>query len=197
MNFSSALSSPIVWGGGALLGVVLMLRSSQTNANASAAADAVNPVVTSAAVQMNAAAMGTQVQLAGISADLAKAGYAASVTDHANVLSYMKAIDDNQTILAQQQDESNAGITNALIASSAAIIIDQSNNAARLGEAYYTYASSVAGDNANVDIAKLQANAQKAASHNSLIGTIAGSVAKIATVGISAATGMPLPAFGI
>ena len=196
MNLGGVMKNPVVWGGGALIGVVMLLRSGGANANVASNMNAVNPTVMSGAVQMNAAAMGAQIQMAGITADLTKAKYAADVTDHANVLAYMKAIDDNQTVLATQRAESNAGVTNSLIASSAAIIIDQSNNAARLGQSYFEYATAVANDKANVDITKLQTSAAKAISHNSLLGTIAGSIAKVATVGISAATGMPLPGMG-
>jgi hypothetical protein len=193
MSIGKMLGNPVVLGGGAILGVVLLLHSSSgTAANASAAADAANPTVTSAAVDMNTAALGAQVQLATVSAQLGAAKFNADVTSQANVLNYLTSVDNNNTLLSIQQDTSAAGITNNLITSNASVVTDALNNAERLGEAYYTYAGSVAADNANVSVAKLQADAQKAVSKNSLIGTIAGTIGKVAGIGISAATGMPL-----
>lgn len=174
MDFGATLKNPWVWGGGAVIGAVLLLRSGPANAAAASRMDAANPTYMSSAVAMNAAAMGTQVQLAQISANLGATAFQADTAKQLGFYSLIKAIDDNNAIIENNRVSSEAGITNNLITSSTAIIVDQANNANRLALAYETTTQSEIQANKDVSVAKLQADAQKAVSHNSMIGSIVG-----------------------
>lgn len=185
MNVLSTLKNPVVLGGGALLGVVLLMRSSGANAAVASTADAINPTVVSATMQYNTAALGAEVQKAQAAYQYGATVYALNVQDHANVLSYMKNLDDNATMVENSRINADAGVTNALIASNTAMVVDFSNNAERLGEAYQQTAQAQIKADADVSVAKYQYKAQKAAAKSSLIGTIVGSVAKVATAGLT------------
>ena len=176
------LKSPMVWiGGGALGLVLLMTKGSTVSGSASAAAGAMTPAYMSASVSMNAAALGAQIDLARVQADLGKAKLAADVTSESLYYGYLKNQADNNSMLAGKQIESNAGITTAIIASGTAIQLDQQGNANRLALAYVDSNKSMYTTNGNVEIARLQANAQKSVAKSSMIGNIFGSVAKVAT----------------
>lgn len=174
MDFGATLKNPWVIGGGALIGVVLLLRSGPANAQVSANMDAANPTYMSQAVAMNAAAMGAQIQLAQISANLGATAFQADTAKQLGFYSLIKSIDDNNAIVENTRVTSQAGITNSLITSSTAIIVDQANNANRLALAYQETAQAEIGANKDIQVAKLQSDAQKAVSHNNMIGSIVG-----------------------
>lgn len=186
MNLGGVFKNPVVWGGGALLGVVILMRSSPANANVSANMDAVNPTVMSANVQMNAAAYGFEIEKAKVAAELGAAKFNADVKDHALFYDFLKNSDNNSTVLGQARIESNAGITNSLISSSTAIIVDQMNNANRLALGYQQVNIAEINASRDVDIARYSYKAQKAVSKNNLLGTIAGTIGHIATAAIAA-----------
>lgn len=178
----SMLKSPIVWIAGGGLGLVLLMtKGSNVSGGASQAAGAMTPAYMSASVSMNAAALGAQIDLARVQADLGKAKMAADITSESLYYGYLKNQADNNTILQGKQIESSAGITTALIASGTAIQLDQQGNANRLALAYVDSAKSMHTDNSNVEMTRLKANAQKSVAKSSMIGNIFGSVAKVAT----------------
>src|SRR4051812_1045353 len=107
MDLGHVMKNPIVWGGGALLGVVLLMRSSPANANISANMDAINPTVMSANVAMNAAAYGAEIDKAKIAAGLGAAKFQADVADHALFYDWLKNSDNNATVLGQARVEAN------------------------------------------------------------------------------------------
>jgi len=180
-DFGKVLSSPIVWIGGAGLGLVLLMSRGNTSASPSGAVAAMTPQYLNASVQMNSAALGAQVDLAQVSADLGKAKMAADVTSQSLYYGYLKNQADNNTLLSGKQMETQAGITNAIIASGTAIQVDRQQNAAKLGMAYVDANKSAHTDNANVSIARYNYKAQKAVAKSSMIGNIFGSAAKVAT----------------
>lgn len=197
-GIGGVISNPIVWGGGALLGLAILLRGNPTTAGMEArATTAVDPAYLGAVVQTNTVAMGTQVELARISAEFGAAKFNANVADHANFYSYMKNLDNNNTVLAMARAEANAGITNSLISSSTAIIIDQANNMARLGMAWQETARAEIMANRDIRIAEYSYMGQKAAAKANMIGEIAGAVGGVASMAISAATGVPMPSQGL
>lgn len=177
--------NPWVLGGGAALGLVLLLRASPANAEVSSNMNAINPTVMSANVAMNSAVLGANIDIATLNAHLGEVAYQADVAKQLGFFSLMKALDDNQRIITNQRTISNAGITNSLITSSAAITIDQANNAARLGMAYEETARAEISAKASVEVARYNYKANKAVSKNNMIGSIVGSVAKVATAGLT------------
>lgn len=188
-QFGKTFSNPWVWGGGAAIGLVLLLRSSGANAEVSSSMDAVNPTSMSAAVANNAAVMGANIELAHIQADLGKTAYEANVAKQLGFYSLLKSIDDNNAMVSNQRTISQAGITNALITSSTAIIVDQSNNATRLGLAYEETAQAEISAAATTAVARYQYKAAKAVSKNNMIGSIVGSVGRVATAAFGGPTG--------
>lgn len=176
------LKSPVVWIAGGGIGLVmLMSKGSGVSGGASQTAGAISPAYMTASVQMNAAALGAQIELAGVQAELGKARLAADVANNAQYFGYLKNQDNNNAVLRGKQMETSAGLSSALIASSTAIILDQQGNAGRLALAYVDANKAMHTNNSNVEMEKLKANAQKAVSRNNLIGNIFGSVAKVAT----------------
>ena len=180
MQFGSTFKNPWVWGGGAAIGLVLLLRTSPANATVSSNMDAVNPVVMSNAIAANSAAMGANIEMARIQGELGAIAFQTDLAKQANFLGYLKAIDDNNRMVEMQRSVSQAGVTQALIQSSTAIIVDQSNNATRLAMAYEETAQAQINADKDVQVARYQYKAAKAVSKNNMIGSIVGSVAKTA-----------------
>lgn len=179
---ASMLKSPLVWIAGGGLGLVLLMtKSANVSGSASGAAAAVTPQYLTASVSMNAAALGAQIDLAQTQADLGKAQLAADVVKQSQYFSYLKALDSTNAVLEGKRMETDAGITSALIASSTAIVLDQQGNANRLGLAWAESAKSAHTDNANVEMTRLKAKAAKSVAKSNMFGSIAGSVAKVAT----------------
>lgn len=186
MQLGDTFKNPWVLGGGALIGMVLLLRSSGANAEVSSTMDGVNPTMMSSAVAMNATVMGANIEVARLQAHLGEIAYQADVAKQLGFFSLIKSIDDNNAIVANQRTISQAGITNSLIQSSTAIIVDQANNATRLALGYEeTTRAGIAAD-AQIAVARYQYKASKAVSKNNMIGTIAGAVGGVAQAGLMA-----------
>lgn len=184
MNFSETFKNPLVWGGGAVIGVILLLRSSGANAEVAANMNAANPAVLSAGVAANAAVMGANIEIAQAQAKLGETAFQADVAKQLGFFDYLKTLDNNRAIVTNQRTVSNAGITQSLIQSSTAIIVDQSNNATRLGLAYEETNQAEIKATADVSIARYQYKAAKAVSKNNMFGQIAGAIGGVAKAAI-------------
>ena len=181
MDFGDALKSPIVWGGGALIGIVLLLKP----AEAAPAPQNYLPSTYGNIGAINSVVMGAQVELAKVQAGLGETAYQADVAKQLGFFQLMKSIDDNNRVVQSQRITANAGVTNSLIQSSAAIIIDQSNNANRLALAWQETARAKIGADRDVKVARYQYKGQKAAAKAGMIGNIAGAVGNVARAAIT------------
>ncbi len=186
MDLGDAFKSPIVWGGGALVGVVLLLRSS--GAEAAPPAN-YNPSVVGNTTAVNSAVYGAQVELAKVNAGLGEAAYKADLGKQLGFYQLLATLDNNNRVVSSQRISANAGVANSLIQSSTAIIVDQSNNAARLSLAYQTTAQTKINADKDVKVARYQYKGQKAAAKASLWSNVAGAVSNVAGKAITAGFG--------
>ncbi len=173
MNFGDTLKNPIVWGGGALIGIVLLFK-----APAPIAAPTVANVGNTAAT--NVAAYGAQVELARIQADTGGFAFQADTAKTIGLYRLLETFDNNNRIMQSQRDHSRAGITQSIIQSNTAILVDQSNNIGRLGLAYQETWRSKFDNDAKVQVARYQYKGQKAAAIAGAITGVAGAASKAA-----------------
>jgi len=163
MDFGGALSNPLVLAAGAGIGLIILL-----NAGGGGSSEA-SPAAINAASVNNQAAMRAVTDQANISAGVEKARFNADVSKQANVLSWIKNADDNQTQVALQTMRSQQAIAQSSIASHTAIVVDQQQNNARLGMAWMAARTERDKINASVTIAQIQAKtARKAITWNSI-----------------------------
>lgn len=181
MDFGKIATNPMVLASGAAIGLFLLLHK----APAAAEGVGVNTSIVSGTVAMNTAALGSQVQLAGINATTAQQTYQQDTLRQAHILAYLQGVDNNQSVLARTQIQSQAGITNSLITTSAMMAIDVQNNSNRLALAMQETQNERIRANAQVDVAALQLEGQKAAAHAALLGSIFGGVTKLASAAIT------------
>lgn len=173
MDFGKTLKSPIVWGGGALIGIVLLFK-----APAPIATPTIAHVGNTAAT--NVAAYGAQVELARIQADTGGFAFQADTAKTIGFYRLLESYDNNNRMMQMQRDQSRAGITQAIIQGNTAILVDQSNNAGRLGLAQQETWRSQIGANRDVETSRYQYLGQKAAAKAATIGAIAGAVTQAA-----------------
>lgn len=186
-DFAKMFSKPIVLAGGAALGLVLLL--SKHNAPNAANTDvSINPAYLSATVQGNADAMKTQVALATISGDVAKARIGAQVTETGFAFNLLNTQVAASAMVQRDQIVSSAGIVQTSLMAQSAQIIDSQNNTARLGLAQIEASRSVTVAGIQADTTKYVAKKQSSAS---IVSSIFGAVSKVASSAIGAATGNP------
>lgn len=185
-GFTKMLFSPPVIIGGVAIGAFLLLMNSGNSQAQTGGAVGPNAAQLGAVVQLNQVAANNQAQLAQISAQSGAATLSANVQEQGQILSFLSNLagfnaNVNNTIITSQ-----AGVTNASIASSTAVALDVNNNMERLNQAYVeaNTAQQVAFD----QLQGVQAQA-KAAQNISLINGITGLIGG----GIKAATAMVNP----
>ena len=179
---AKTLTNPIVLGGGAVIGLIMLMRA-PSGGSGNTAAISVSPAVLSASTQMNSAAMAAEIQLHSDNVALAAANYAQDTARQAQFYAYVSNQDDNRTKLAVERTQSNAGVINSQISAVTAQQIDLQQNINRMALAYAdlgkTHNQTVATMNGQAiqrDIAKTQA---KTAKLSTIVSGITG-IAKIA-----------------
>lgn len=182
MDFGKIATNPMVLASGAAIGLFLLLHK----APATAQGVGVNSSIVSSTVAMNTAALGSQVQLAGINANIAQQAYSQDTTRQAHVLAYLQSLDNNQTLVMRDRIQSQAGITNNLITTSTMLQIDIQNNTNRLALAMQETQNERIRSNTQIQTAALQLEGQKAAAHAAMLGSLFGGVAKLGSAAIAA-----------
>jgi|SRR5579872_2264004 len=182
-DFGKILFSPPVIIGGVAIGAFLLLTSKPAAAS-SPASGGPSAAQLSAYVQTNHDAMAQQVQLAQISASTGVAALNADNISQGQMLSFLTNINNNNTVVQGKLIDSHAGITQAQIASSTALALDVQNNMTDLQKTYSAANVAEAGYVAQENIANSQLKAATKVANDNLIGSIFGSVAKVATAGI-------------
>jgi hypothetical protein len=180
-EFSKVLSNPYVLGGGALLGVFLLMSAGKGGGGGSSGysgGGGGEVPYNSAALTYNMAALSAGVEQARIVADRAKTEYALDTTRHVALYNSINNHDTNIAKVAAQNIISNEGILKTQIASHAAVQMDMQQNMARLGIAGLQVHQTQIQSNASVQIAKVQAKAQVKASLFKAVGDVAGTAAK-------------------
>lgn len=177
-DFGKVLFSPPVIIGGLILGGVILMANSGHGAAPSASTGGTDPAVLNATVAMNQSAGQNQVELANISATLGAANLSADVAKQANILQYLQGINNNNTVIATKRIDSQAGITNNIIASNTAIAVDIANNQNRLSMAYVSADVANRASSNQLAIANVQAKAQEKVSSNNAIASVANTVMK-------------------
>lgn len=184
------LSPPVIIGGIALAGVLILMHSG--SASAAASSPAADPAVLNANVAMNNAAMQGQVQLAQIAASQGAATLNANIQGQGQILSYLTNLSNNNAKVNETLLTTQAGVTQSQIAGSTAIALDVNNNMNRLQMGYIQAQISADQAQAQVNIATIQANAAtKIAKTNAIAGIVGGVTKAIAapfTGGASLAT---------
>lgn len=178
----SSLKSPWVLGGGVALGaLILFMRSASGGAaNASPSSSPTVGAYDSAIIAYNTAADAQITQRLGIEADVQKTSIQADVTHQVALLSTIAAIDSNHTQLAQTALTTNQGIIQSQLQTQSAVTMDISNNNNRLAIAGLQVPIQQIQSNAQVQIAKMQADATKSAAKSNAIGNIAKDVLGVA-----------------
>lgn len=194
-DLANTFSNPWVLGGGAALGLV-MLMMAKTKTNQGTANDVATAYGLPASVvgQYNIAALGAVTQQAAIAADVGKAALAADTTKQVAVLDAIKNMNTNAAVVQQAAITSGAGIINTQIQTQGATIIDAMNNTNRLSLAQEQTIQSIHHDNATVQAAQIQAKAARNASNNALLGKVLGIGASIIAApftGGASLAGMP------
>lgn len=179
MNYGKVFSNPIVLGGGALLGLVLLMRA-PAGAAASQSAG-YSPAYLSYAMRTNTAALGAQVENAQTMADLEKSRFALDLGTQAQTLSYLKSVGDNQNRVDVANINTRAGITNAMISSSTMLALDVQGNTNRLALAQQETSRARISADATVDVARYQYKGAKQAAKANIIGNVLGAATKIAS----------------
>lgn len=179
MQLGETLKNPIVLGGGALVGIVLLMRSG--GSHGAPAPSNYNPSVIANTAAVNAQVMAGQIEMAKVQAGLASLSYQADVAKQLGFMKFLSNTDDNNRIIQTQRISANAGITNSMIASSTAIIVDQSNNATRLGMSYQETARSQIGADRDVSVARYSYLGVKATAKANMFGNIAKAVSSVAS----------------
>jgi len=184
MDITKTFSNPLVIAAGVGLGLVIMLRSGSGNAPSSGSY--VAPEYLSTMAALNAAS--TQAVTEQYNANLALAAKQ-SDNDVAKQLGYfslIQSMDNNDAALSAQITQSHAGIVQTQITTSAAVLMDQIENAARTTQTYIQADAAKAISNNNVTIAQTQAKAAKKAATMNLVGQALGLAATVATAGMAA-----------
>lgn len=177
-QFGKVLTNPVVLGGGAIIGLVLLMRA--PSAQAAAQSTGFNPAVMSSIVAMNTAALGGAIESAAINAEIAKAQFARDTAQQGQILSYMKGVNENAAAVAITGIQTRAGVTNNMIASSTALALDIQQNTNRLAlGAQETDRTRINADK-DIQVARYQYKGQKAAAISGAIGSVAGAASKIA-----------------
>ena len=190
MDFGDTLKNPTTLMVGAAIGLVVLLSR-----HASAPPVQVNSVTPGFTAQAqyvlaaNKNALDAQVELAGINGNIAVSQINATVADHSYAFAMIKNANDAATTLAVQRDQSLAGIINSAIAANTAVAVDASNNQTRTTLGYIDAAKTRTVVQGQVQIEQIKSNTAKALAKTSLIGSIFGSVAKVASVALAPATG--------
>jgi hypothetical protein len=182
-GIAETFSNPYVLGGGALLGLVLLM--SKKNAS-TADATGVSPSYSSAVAALNQSAIMAVTQQAQIAANVAIAKHQDDTTVKVATLATIKAFDDNRRVVANQQVISQQGIIQTMVSTQGAVEMDVFNNANRLALAQEQTIQSIHHDNANVQIAQQQAKAAKDAANSNLLGNI---IKTAVSVGMAPFTG--------
>jgi hypothetical protein len=184
------LTNPIVLGGGALLGIVLLLNKNGATAPKSSGFD---PVVINATVAMNRAALDSESKIAQINGDVAKAKIAGNVAQTGFLYNLLNTQAQAGAIVERDRVLSGAGIVNNIVTQQSAVVIDAQTNMARIELANVDARKAVAvtkltTDSANY-IAKKQADA-------SIIGNIFGGVTKAIGAVATGGASLAIPAIG-
>lgn len=181
VDFGKTLFSPPVIIGGITVGaVILLMNAHSASASANQSAPTADPAVLNATVAMNNTAAQQQVQLAQIAAQSGAATQASNVQSQGQVLSYLTSLAQNNGQVQQTFLTTQAGITNAQIAASTSIALDNNNNMNRLQMGYIQAGISADQAQAQVNIATIQANAAKSIAKTNAISGIFGGAMKLA-----------------
>lgn len=183
-GFGDTVKSPLVLAGGAAIGLVLLL--SRGNSTGGVVTSAVDPSIINASVQQNKDALGAQISMAAINGELAKTKLAAQVQESGFVFSYLNTQAQSAAVIENTRIASNAGIVNNIVTTGAALAIDQSNNATRLGLAATEAQRSVTVAGIAGETIRYQA---KKAAQTSLFGSIAKAIGSVASVVAAPFTG--------
>ena len=189
MDLAKTFENPYVLIGGAALGLILLMSKGGT----AAAATSTNASSTTAVAAYNQAALGAVTQQASIAADVAKTNINADVTKTLGLYSTLASMQQNNDQLAATQSQSSAGITNNMITSNAAIVIDQSNNATRLGLGQQQVTATSITANAQVQIAQEQAKAAKNAAQMGALSSVLGTVGKLVAAPFTGGASLLIP----
>jgi hypothetical protein len=181
MDFGKLLANPIVLIAGGGLGLVLMLKGGASRGSA----QAVDPYSAAIAampfqVQMNTAALGAQTEQTQIAADHAASMYSLNVQDHAQVLSYLSNVNNNETQLDVQRSEAQSGIVNSIITTAAATQQNLQDNTQRMAATYVSRDIAQINATSADTVARYQYKGAKAAANATLFGGIAKAVGSVA-----------------
>lgn len=191
MDVGGTLKNPTVLIVGATIGLAVLLAQ-RGGAGSPVQVGTVGPnasALYAATLDSNKNAMAAQVSLAQINGNIAVNQINAHVAEQSFAF---RTIDNLNTLSAHiqmQREASYSGVINNAIAANAAVTMDASNNQTRLGLSYVDA-------NKSITIARIQADAQKSISKHNLIGSIFGSVAKVATAAIGGPVGAAGAAIG-
>lgn len=187
-DFGKVFFSPPVIIAGVVVGVAILLFNKGSGSPASSGTNTQNNPIAlatiNAATQQNIAAMGNQVSLAQVAANSGAAMYQQDTVRQAQVLSYLTNINNNNTAISMGINQSQAGITQASIASSTALALDIANNNERLNEAYISANVATGAQQAAVAQATIAANAQTKIARTQAIGQAFGTVGNIVSKAI-------------
>jgi hypothetical protein len=182
-DFAKALTNPYVLGGGALLGVILLMSNKGAPSNGGAP---VTPGYNSIMSAYNMAALEATTEQARISADYGKHIATADVTKQIGILSAINARDANLRMITVQRIQSNEGIVKTQLQTSAAMQIDMQQQIAKMNIAGMDVTKQAITTNGQVKIAQIQAKAQKKAALYKAIGSVTGG---LIDAGLAVATG--------
>jgi hypothetical protein len=182
------LSPPVIITGVAIGAVLLVMNGGKTNASASSNGPSAQEL--SATVTMNQAALAAQSTQAATAASEGAANYAQDTVRQGQILGFLSNINNNSTVLANQMEVSQAGITNNQITQAFNLAADIQNTQTDLAKTYVAGNVAESQQKANVNIATINANAAKYAAQQGAISSIFGSVAKVATTAFNPAAGI-------
>lgn len=190
-NFMAILFSPpvLLIGGG--LGLVILLMGSKASAGQGTSGTVTaDPNVLSATVQMNQIASDNSVSMAQISANAGAATQQVNLQEQGQILGFLENLSNNNTLINQTIQTSQAGVTNNQITSSYGLATDIQNNSNRLALAQQQAAISADATQASVNIATIQANAAKSIANTQMTGSVINGITAGATKVATAAIGL-------
>lgn len=187
-DFAKTLANPIVIGGGAVIGLILLMRAPSA-AGETASPSVISPAAISASTAMNSAAMAAEVQLHDDNTRLAAANYAEDTTRQAQFLAYLNNQDNNRTNLNVQRIQSNAGVINSQISAVTAQQIDLQQNINRMAMAYADLGKAHNQAVATMTQAAIQRDIAKTQAKQAKFGAIVGGITGLAKIAAGVFTG--------
>lgn len=173
--------------GGVAIGVLLLVFSGGGNDGGGSGIDHEALKIQSGNYQ---AELGTNVQLANISAGITKANTTANTQRTLAVLASMTTMAQSASLERVKQVESMAGVRNTMIQSNTMIALDRQQNANRLALARVGSLVSMAGFDRDITVAKEQGNTAryvaKKQANAQIWGSAIGAIAKVAPAAIAA-----------